>query len=107
VDQLIRDGEIFSQMATSLINDGMYTRDLVEHLLVVADAIIRAGLPPGEALSEEMALQIEDIANIACSMEGAHGDHERRKIRNQIEVIRRQREKGVEVYKSIKQARDQ
>jgi phosphate:Na+ symporter len=71
VDQLIRDGEISSQMATSLINDGMYTRDLVEHLLVVADAIVRAGLPPGEALSEEMALQIEDIADIARSMDGA------------------------------------
>jgi hypothetical protein len=40
-------------------------------------------------------------------LEDAHGDHERRKIRKQIEVIRRQREKGVEVYKSIKQARQQ
>lgn len=71
VDQLIRDRQISSQMATSLINDGMYTRDLVEHLLVVADAITRASLPPGEALSEEMALQIEDIANIARSMDGS------------------------------------
>lgn len=71
VDQLIRDGKVTSQMATSLINDGMYTRDLVEHLLVVADAILRAALPPGESLSEDMALQIEDIADIARSMDGA------------------------------------
>ena len=77
VDQLIRDGKIASQMATSLINDGMYTRDLIEHLLVVADAITRATLPPGETLSEDMALQIEDIANIARSMDGAALTHER------------------------------
>lgn len=38
-------------------------------------------------------------------LEDANGDHERRKISKQIEVIRLQREKGVEVYKSIKSAR--
>ncbi len=71
VDQLIREGKITSQMATSLINDGIYTRELIRHLLDVAEAITRASLPPGEQLGDELSLQIEDIADIARSMDGA------------------------------------
>ncbi len=71
IDQLIRRGEISSQMATSLMNDGIYVREIVEHLLAVAEAIIRASLPQGELLGNEMMLKIEDIADIARSMDGA------------------------------------
>ena len=71
VDKLIRQGAISSQMATSLINDGAYTRELVGRLLDVAQALIQAGTPPGEALGDEMSLEIEDIANIARSLDGA------------------------------------
>lgn len=47
----------------------------------------------------------EKQSGLQDKLEDAHGDHERRKIRNQIEVIKRQREKGAEVYRSIKEAR--
>jgi phosphate:Na+ symporter len=70
VDLLIREGRITSLMATSLINDGIYTQELVRHLLDVAEGISRARLPAGEELSNEMSLQIEDIADIARSMDG-------------------------------------
>ncbi len=71
VDRLIREGAITSRMATSLINDGAYTRELVGHLLDVADAIARVGLPANEALGEEMSLGIEEIADIARRLDGA------------------------------------
>ena len=38
-------------------------------------------------------------------LENAEGEHERRKLKQQIEVITRQRQKGVELYQSLKQAR--
>ena len=38
-------------------------------------------------------------------LEEAEGDHERRKIKQKIEVIQRQRQKGVEVYKAMKDSR--
>lgn len=47
----------------------------------------------------------EKQATLQVKLENASGDHERRKIEQQIEVIRRQREKGVEVYKTMKEAR--
>ena len=47
----------------------------------------------------------EKQSSLQDKLEDAHGDHERRKIRNQIEVIKRQREKGAEVYRSIKESR--
>ncbi len=71
VDRLIREGSITSRMATSLINDGAYTRELLEHLLAVSEAITRAGLPADELLGEEMSLGIEEIADIARRLEGA------------------------------------
>jgi phosphate:Na+ symporter len=71
VDRLIRDGSISSQMATSLINDGVYTQDLVRHLLDVTESITRASLPTGEELGDDMSLQIEEIADIARGIDGA------------------------------------
>jgi phosphate:Na+ symporter len=71
VDRLIRQGGITSQMATSLINDGAYTRELVGRLLDVAEALARASMPSGEALGEEMSLQIEEIADIARRLDGS------------------------------------
>ncbi|PLW70721.1 hypothetical protein [Pseudohalioglobus lutimaris] len=52
------------------------------------------------------ALKVKQ-ADLQEELESVQGDHERRKISKQIEVIRRQREKGIEVYKSIKEARQQ
>ena len=39
-------------------------------------------------------------------LEEAQGEHQRRKIQQQLEVIKRQREKGVDVYRSLKAKRD-
>jgi phosphate:Na+ symporter len=70
VDKLIRERAITSKMATSLINDGAYTRELVACLIDVADALTRASMPAGEVLGQEMSLQIEEIADIARRLDG-------------------------------------
>ena len=38
-------------------------------------------------------------------LETAEGEHERRKIQQKLEVIQRQREKGVKVYQAMKERR--
>lgn len=40
-------------------------------------------------------------------LERVEGEHERRKINQQIEVIKLQREKGVEVYRTLKEERNE
>ena len=45
------------------------------------------------------------LKELQLKLEAAQGTHERRKLEQQLEVIRRQRQKGQEVYKSIKAAR--
>lgn len=64
-DALIRDHAITSQMATSLINDGGYVREVIQRLLDMNEQLHRAGLPYGEAVQDELALKAEEIANIA------------------------------------------
>jgi phosphate:Na+ symporter len=64
-DSLIRDHAITSQMATSLINDGGYVREVIQRLLDMNEQLHRAGLPYGEGLHDELALKAEEIANIA------------------------------------------
>jgi len=64
-DTLIRDRLISSQMATSLINDGAYVREVIQRLLDMSEQLHRAGLPYGEAMHDELALRAEEIANIA------------------------------------------
>ncbi|MEP1596305.1 MAG: Na/Pi symporter [Halieaceae bacterium] len=70
VDRLIRVGTISSSIATSLINDGAYTRELVGHLLAVTESLTRANLAEGEVLDSEMTLHIDEIADIARGSEG-------------------------------------
>ena len=41
---------------------------------------------------------------LRASLELVEGEHERRKIQRDIEVIKLQRKKGVKVYKELKQA---
>ncbi len=64
-DALIRDRLISSQMATSLINDGAYVREVIQRLLDMSEQLHRAGLPYGEAMQDELALRAEEIATIA------------------------------------------
>jgi phosphate:Na+ symporter len=71
VDKLIRQGSVPPLLATSIINDGAYTRELVGHLIDVSEAITRSTIPAGEELGDEMSLHIEEIADIARSSGGA------------------------------------
>ena len=41
---------------------------------------------------------------LVASLQGAEGKHERRKIEQEIEVLKLQRNKGVKVYKRLKHA---
>ena len=43
-----------------------------------------------------------DQRKLEEKLEVAEGEHSRRKIQQQLEVIARQREKGVKLYKSLK-----
>jgi phosphate:Na+ symporter len=65
VDRLIREGRITPQMATSLINDGAYVKDVVQRLLDMNEQLHRAELSNGDAVHDELALKAEEIANIA------------------------------------------
>ncbi len=44
--------------------------------------------------------------SLKLKLETTEGESERRKLKQKIEVIQRQREKGVEVYKGMKERRD-
>jgi hypothetical protein len=41
---------------------------------------------------------------LVASLEGTEGQHERRKIEQEVEVLKLQRKKGVKVYKRLKQS---
>ncbi len=45
-------------------------------------------------------------AKLEAKLEGTEGEHERRKIRQKLEVIKQQRQKGVKVYLSLKAGQD-
>jgi phosphate:Na+ symporter len=62
---LIRKHAITSQMATSLINDGTYVREVIQRLLDMNEQLYRASIPYGDALHDELALKADEIANIA------------------------------------------
>ena len=65
-DKLIRQGTITSQMATSLLNDGVYVREVIQHLLDMHEELRRAELPFDEnSVHDELALRADEIANIA------------------------------------------
>ena len=64
-DSLIREGVITSQMATSLINDGAYVKEVIQRLLDMNEQLHRAELSDGDPLHDELALKAEEIANIA------------------------------------------
>jgi len=65
-DSLIRQGAISSQMATSLLNDGAYVREVIQHLLDMHEELRRAELPSGgDSVHDELALRADEIANIA------------------------------------------
>jgi phosphate:Na+ symporter len=64
-DKLIREGAITSQMATSLINDGAYVKEVIQDLLDMNEQLHRAELSHGDPIHDELALKAEEIANIA------------------------------------------
>ena len=62
---LIRDRAITSQMATSLINDGAYVREVIQRLLDMNEQLHLAGLSHDDPVHDELALKAEEIAEIA------------------------------------------
>jgi phosphate:Na+ symporter len=64
-DKLIRTGAISSQMATSLINDGAYVREVIQRLLDMHEELRRAELSSDDSVHDELALRADEIANIA------------------------------------------
>ena len=65
VDKLIRERAITSQMATSLINDGTYVKEVIQRLLDMSEQLHRAELCDDDTIHDELALKAEEIANIA------------------------------------------
>lgn len=65
VDRLIREGHISPQVATSLINDGAYVKEVIQRLLDMSEQLHRAELSHGDPVHDELALKAEEIANIA------------------------------------------
>ena len=65
VDQLIREGLITSQMATSLINDGAYVKEVIQKLLDMYEELHKAALTHDDLVQNELALEAHEITSIA------------------------------------------
>ena len=65
VDKLIRGGSITSLMATSLINDGSYAREVIQRLLDLTEDLNKAAIPHDDPVHEELALRPDEIEEIA------------------------------------------
>ena len=64
-DRLIREGAITSQMATSLINDGAYAKEVIQKLLDMNEELHKAALPHDDSVHDELALEPDEIKTIA------------------------------------------
>lgn len=65
VDTLIREGIITSQMATSLINDSAYVKEVIGKLLDMNEELHKADLNYDDSVHDELALDADEIAIIA------------------------------------------
>jgi len=65
VDRLIREGLITSQMATSLINDGAYVKEVTQKLLDMYEELHKAALTHNDLVHDELALEPSEITDIA------------------------------------------
>jgi phosphate:Na+ symporter len=65
VNTLIRDSAVTSQMATSLINDGAYVREVIRQLVDMTEQLHRGELSRDDTVHDELALKAEEIAKIA------------------------------------------
>jgi phosphate:Na+ symporter len=73
VDLLIREGRITSQMATSLINDGAYVKDVIQKLLDMYEELHKAALPQGDMVSDALALAPAEIDLISREVDAESG----------------------------------
>ena len=76
VDKLIREGLITSQMATSLINDGAYVKEVIQKLLDMNEELHKAALPHDDPVHQELALEADEISAIADQSEPGSTDNE-------------------------------
>ncbi len=83
----------------------MKRKKLLEKLNTLLSASNKPDAEQVRKLRKVLKALKEKQNHLQAELAEAEGEHERRKLTNQIEVIRRQREKGVEVYKSIKGSR--
>jgi phosphate:Na+ symporter len=64
VDRLIREGIATSHVTTSLINDGAYTKEVVQKLLDMNEEFHKAALPHDDPIHDELALAPDEIDSI-------------------------------------------
>ena len=64
LDNLIREGLITNEMATSLMNDSAYAYDISKNLIAMAEITFTDRSSNFESLNEEMAMNTEDIKAI-------------------------------------------
>jgi phosphate:Na+ symporter len=64
LDNLIREGLITNEMATSLMNDSAYAYDISKNLIAMAEITFADRSSNFESLNEEMAMNADDIKEI-------------------------------------------
>ncbi len=64
LDHLIRDNLITADMATSLINDGTYTRDVANNLITMARILFTPYEPGLKEIEDDIALHEDEIEAI-------------------------------------------
>ncbi|MEP1472443.1 MAG: hypothetical protein ABJK20_17100 [Halieaceae bacterium] len=77
--------------------------DKLSRLLGQDDGIDRDQL---KKLRKVLKALKSDQEKLQAKLAEAEGEHERRKLGQKLEVIRLQREKGVEVYRTLKASRE-
>ncbi len=85
----------------------MTTAKLFERLNMLLESQAEADKKHVKKLHEVLKKLKEKQKLLTLQLEEAEGEHRQRKIRQEIEVIKVQRRKGVDVYKELKRAREE
>ena len=85
----------------------MTTSELLKKLHALTENVERADKKQIKQLRKTLRKLKSKQSKLKEQLEDAAGEHEARKIKQEIEVLKLQRTKGVRIYKELKRAREQ
>jgi predicted nucleic acid-binding Zn-ribbon protein len=85
----------------------MTTTELLKKLHKLTENVERADKKQIKQLRKTLRKLKSKQSKLKEKLEDTTGEHEARKIKQEIEVLKLQRTKGVRIYKELKRAREQ